>query len=337
VLSFPRGATPLDFAYKVHTEVGHHCAGARVNGRLVPLRTELSNGDMVEIVTNPSRHPSRDWLSFVATSRAKQKIRQWLNTEQKDRALEIGRRLWEKEARRYGASARKLLEGEAIAGLMATDGIANPEELLSRIGFGKVEARKVLERVLSPEQLAKPTEPAPQGRLRNAVSRILPFTGGAGPIVVKGHDDLLAYLAKCCNPVPGEEIVGYVTRGRGVSVHSCDCPNVQNLLYHPEREIPVEWGRPRDREDSYRIALTVETEDRPGILARLADAIASQESNIAQLEAATPGNGRGLIDVTVQVRDRKHLEKILNRLRGLPGVLRVDRRMSGIQAGSDAG
>jgi GTP pyrophosphokinase len=333
VLSFPRGATPLDFAYKVHTEVGHHCVGARVNGRLVPLRSELSNGDMIEIVTNPSRHPSRDWLSIVATSRAKQKIRQWLNTEQKTRALEIGRRLFEKEARRYGASARKLLEGDAVKQMMAADGIANGDELLSRIGFGKVEARKVLERVLPAEQLARPSEPAPQGKLRNAVSRMLPFTGGAGPIVVKGQDDLLAYLAKCCNPVPGEEIVGYVTRGRGVSVHSCDCPNVQNLLYHPEREIPVEWGRPRDREDSYRIGLTVETEDRPGILARLADAIASQESNIAQLEAATPGNGRGLIDVTVQVRDRKHLEKILNRLRGLPGVLRVDRRMSGAQAG----
>jgi GTP pyrophosphokinase len=323
----------VDFAYKVHTEVGHHCAGARVNGRLVPLRTGLVNGDMVEVLTNASRNPSRDWLSFVATTRAKQKIRQWLNTEQKKRATEIGRRLFDKEARRYGASVRKLLDSSALATLMSDDGIAGTEELMSRIGFGKVEARKVLERVLPAEQMAEPAEAKPSGKLREAVHRMLPFKGDAGPIVVKGQDDLLAYLAKCCSPLPGEEIVGYVTRGRGVSVHSVDCPNVQNLLYHPEREIAVEWGRPRERQDTYRIALMVETEDRPGILARLADAIASQESNISQMDAETPGNGRGLIGVTVQVRDRKHLEKILTRLRGLPGVLRVDRRMSGAPHG----
>jgi GTP pyrophosphokinase len=217
--------------------------------------------------------------------------------------------------------------------MLSADGIASNDDLMSRIGFGKLEARKVLERLLPAEQMVEPSEPRPPGRLREAVTRMLPFKGGAGPIVVKGQDDLLAYLAKCCNPLPGEEIVGYVTRGRGVSVHSVDCPNVQNLLYHPEREIAVEWGGRRERQDSYRIALTVETEDRPGILARLADAIASQESNISQMEAETPGNGRGLIDVTVQVRDRKHLERILNRLRGLPGVLRVDRRMSGAPAG----
>ncbi len=337
VFAFPRGATPLDFAYKVHTEVGHHCAGARVNGRLVPLRTELSNGDMVEILTNPSRNPSRDWLGFVVTSRAKAKIRGWLNTEQKKRAVEIGRRLLEKEARRYGTSAKKVLERPELVALLESDGIPGDEELLSRIGFGKLEARKLLERVLPGGEVTEPGEETAGGKLRDAMTRILPFRSTPGPIVVKGHDDLLAYLAKCCNPLPGDDIVGFVTRGRGVSVHSVDCPNVQNLLYHPEREIAVEWGRARDRSDSYRIALVVETQDRPGMLARLAEAIASQESNIAQIEAETVESGRGLIDVTLQVRDRKHLERILRRVRTLPGVLRVDRRMSGSHLGSEAG
>ncbi|HEX2252256.1 MAG TPA: bifunctional (p)ppGpp synthetase/guanosine-3',5'-bis(diphosphate) 3'-pyrophosphohydrolase [Thermoanaerobaculia bacterium] len=335
VFSFPRGATPLDFAYKVHTEVGHHCSGARINGRLVPLRTELANGDLIEILTNPARQPSRDWLAIVATSRAKSKIRQWLNTEQKKRATEIGRRLFEKEVRRYKTGLRKVLDSSELSQVLEAEGIASAEDLMSRIGFGKTSAKSVLERVLPAEQLVGEGDESRGAKLRHAVSKILPFKG-SGPIVVKGQDDLLAYLAKCCNPLPGEEIVGYVTRGRGVSVHSVDCPNVQNLLYHPEREIEVEWGRAKDRAENYLIALVVETQDRPGILARLADAIASQESNIAQIEAAT-APGRGMIEVTVQVRDRKHLERILSRVRGVSGVLRVDRRMVGAHAGVDAG
>ena len=240
VFSFPRGATPLDFAYRVHTDLGHHCAGARVNGKLVPLRTPLQNGDIVEILANPQRAPSRDWLSFVATSRAKSKIRHWLSTEQKARAVEIGRRLLEKELREYKVGAKKVLDGEGMKKFLADEGLARLDDLYGRLGFGKATVQQVLARVLTAEQLAQPA--AKPGRLRAAVSKILPF-GATGPIAVKGHGDLLAFLAKCCNPLPGEEIVGYVTRGRGVSVHSVDCPNVRNLLYEPEREIEVEWAR----------------------------------------------------------------------------------------------
>jgi GTP pyrophosphokinase len=331
-MSFPRGATPVDFAYKVHTEVGHHCAGARVNGRLVPLRTELVNGDMVEILTNSGRQPSRDWLSFVVTARAKSKIRQWLNTEQKKRALEIGRRLLEKEARKYKVNLKKVLEGEAFKEVLEAEGIAHVDELMSRIGFGKVSPRSFLSRVVPAEQLVE-SESRP-GMLEKAVNKILPFTGG-GPIVVKGQDDLLAYLAKCCNPLPGEDIVGYVTRGRGVSVHSTDCPNVKNLWHHPERRIDVKWGKPKDKRELYLISVVLETEDRPGILAHLTEAIASQETNISHIEAET-GTGRGVIQITLQVRDRRHLEKVLSRLRGVPGVLSVDRRMDGTHAGEGA-
>lgn len=324
VLSFPRGATPLDFAYKVHTELGHHCSGARVNGKLVPLRTALNNGDRVEILTNTNRHPSRDWLNFVVTSRAKSKIRQWLNTQQKQRAIEIGRRLLDKELRKEGASPKKMLEGESMERYLEAEGLSGPSDLFSQIGFGKVGARQVASKLLADE--------APDaGALRKAVSRILPR--GEGPIVVKGHDDMLAYLAKCCNPLPGEKIVGYITRGRGVSVHSANCPNVENLLYNPEREIEVEWARQGDA--VYRITLLIETEDQPGMLARLAEAIAQMESNITQIEAETVETGRGLIEVVLQVRDRKHLLRLVRRIRSLSGVLRVSRRRSGPDLGGE--
>jgi GTP diphosphokinase / guanosine-3',5'-bis(diphosphate) 3'-diphosphatase len=325
VFSFPRGATPLDFAYRVHTELGHRCAGARVNGKLVPLRSPLQNGDMVEVLTNPNRNPSRDWLTFVKTSRAQSKIRQWLNTQQKQRAVEIGRRLLEKELRRYDVGARKFFDSPELAAYMAGEGMgAKAEDLFSRIGFGKVEVRTVLTRVLGPERVAEPAPPP--GKIRQAVSRILP-SFREGPISVKGHGDLLAYLAKCCNPLPGDDIVGYVTRGRGVSVHSTDCLNVKNLLYNPEREIEVEWARQKD--DLYRVSLVIETEDQRGMLARLTEVIAKADSNITQIEAdTTRETGPARIGVVCELRDKKHLDKLLNQVRAIAGVLRVDRRMN---------
>jgi guanosine-3',5'-bis(diphosphate) 3'-pyrophosphohydrolase len=322
VLSFPRGATPLDFAYRVHTDLGHHCAGSRINGKLVPLRTPLSNGDMVEILTNPSRNPSRDWLNFVTTSRAKSKIRHWLNTQQKQRATEVGRRLLDKELRKYGIAGKKLADGPALAAYLQEEGIANLDDLYSRIGFGKIEPRLALGRVLGDELLVEP--PAKPGRIRQAVNKILPF--GPGPITVKGHGDLLAYLAKCCNPLPGEEIVGYITRGRGVSVHSVDCPNVKNLLYNPEREIEVEWDR--ERKSLYQVSLLLETENQPGMLARLTEVITKADSNITQIEADTHETGRASIGIVCELRHRKQLERLMRELRSVSGVLRVDRQMN---------
>jgi len=322
VQAFPFGATPLDFAYKIHTELGHQCTGARVNGKLVQLKTPLENGDIVEILTSSSQTPSRDWLKFVATSRAKSKIRQWLNTEQNRRAVEIGRRLLEREARKSKLSVKRLLEGEEVAGYLQREGIVRVEDLLASIGFGKVTARQVVRRLLPDEELGSGEEEAPSA-LRRAVSRVLPFAGG-NALRVKGQGDLMAYLAKCCSPLPGEELVGYVTRGRGVSVHSVDCPNVKNLLYNPEREIEVEWAR---TDEVFPVILTIETEDRPGMLARLTEAIAKYDSNIRQIEADTEETGRGLIEVVVEVRDRRHLERVSEAVRGLEGVRDVHRPM----------
>jgi guanosine-3',5'-bis(diphosphate) 3'-pyrophosphohydrolase len=324
VFPFPRDATPLDFAYRVHTDVGHHTSGARVNGKLVPLRTQLKNGDIVEILTEPNRQPSRDWLSLVATSRAKSKIRHWLNTQQKQRATEIGRRLFEKELRRYKVSPKKAADSKELQGYLDEHGIAGIDDLYSRLGFGKVGVRQVLGRVIGEERLLAP--PAKPSRLRQAVDRLLP-SGDAGPIVVKGQDDMLAYMAKCCNPLPGEDIVGYITRGRGVSVHSTDCPNVKNLLYNPEREIEVEWAR-RDS-GLFPVTLRIETEDNPGILAKLTEVIAKGDTNIRQIEAESVEPRRGRVRVLLEVKSRRHLEKLEQGIQAVAGVLQVGRAMGG--------
>jgi GTP pyrophosphokinase len=321
VFSFPRGATPLDFAYRIHTELGHHCSGARINGKLEPLRTELRNGDIVEILTNTSRHPSRDWLSFVATSRAKNKIRQWLNTEQKKRATEIGRRLVERELKKHKVNFKRFLDSQGLKEYLNGEGLARVDDLFASIGFGKTEVRQALNRILTQDELETVSEEP--GPLRRAVTRLLPF--GTGAIMVKGHDDLLAYLAKCCSPVPGEPIVGYVTRGRGVSVHAAECANVRNLLYNPEREIEVEWARQGD--ELYPVVLVIETEDQPGMLARLTEVMAKHNSNIRQFEAETIDSGRGLIEVVVEVENRKHLQRLRDSIRAVPGVLEVGRRL----------
>lgn len=325
VLSFPRGATPLDFAYRVHTELGHHCAGTRINGRLVPLRTRLANGDIVEILTNPNREPSRDWLNIVNTPRAKNKIRHWLNTQQKRRAVEIGRNLFEREVRRSRSSLKKVIESEPFAKYLVEEGLHALEDLYSRIGFGRTSVKQVLARVLTEQQLERAAEPP--GRLRQAVSKILPF--GDTPVAVRGQGDLLAYLAKCCNPLPGDPIVGYVTRGRGVAVHSSECPNVRNLLYHPEREIEVEWAR--QTEGVYDVSLHILGEDSPGLLARLTEIIAKHQSNIRNIEATTGETGRAAIDVVVEVRNRKQLDKLCTSLEELSGIWRVHRRMGARQ------
>jgi GTP pyrophosphokinase len=325
VFAFPRGATPLDFAYKIHTDLGQQCSGARVNGRLVPLRTSLRTGDVVEILTSPSRRPSRDWLNYVVTSKAKTKIRHWLNAQQTEQATEVGRRMLDRELHRLRIPAKGVYAGERFLELLGEQGLARPEDLFARIGYGKSTVGQVIERLLPPERLGQAAPPEPS-RIRRAFDRLVDGRA-AGPVLVRGENDLLFVLAQCCRPVPGEEIVGYVTRGRGISVHSVDCPNVRNLLYNPEREIEVAWADARS--DLYPVSLVLSTEDRHGMLARLTDAIAKLNTNIRQIEADTERPGRGNILVVVDVRDRAHLEKVRQALRNLPGVLEVSRRMSG--------
>src|SRR5439155_1557131 len=239
VFAFPRGATPLDFAYRIHTDVGHKCVGARVNGKLVPLRTMLKNGDIVEILSGATQTPSREWLNIAVTSRARHKIRHWLNTEQKHRSIELGRKLIEKEAKRYRVQWRKLVAENALDGVLTEYALPRLDDLYADVGYGKISPRSVVERFAKDEQPAEQT-----GVLQRAVRKIFPFTGSPA-IKVKGYDDLMTYLAKCCNPLPGEPITGFVTRGKGVAVHSKNCPNVRNLMFNPDREIAVEWADKR--------------------------------------------------------------------------------------------
>jgi guanosine-3',5'-bis(diphosphate) 3'-pyrophosphohydrolase len=329
VFAFPRGATPVDFAYRVHTDVGRRCVGARVNGKLVPLRTPLASGDIVEVLTGPNQTPSRDWLSFVATSRARHKIRQFIQGQEKERAVELGRRLLERELKKYKKNVKRLESEGKLQAELPGWGFSRLEDLYAALGYGKLASRSVLEKLVPAGELARPQPVKAETAVSRVVRKILPF--GAPDITVVGHNDLLASLAKCCNPVPGEKIVGYITRGRGVSVHSDNCPNVRNLLYDPGRQIDVAWAG--EKGASYEIELDVVTDDRPGLLADLTQAIAGEGSNIRRIEARSSEDRRGYVSVSLETSDLKHLEKIFNRLKAISGVREVIRRYNVPRAG----
>ncbi|MCZ2111809.1 MAG: bifunctional (p)ppGpp synthetase/guanosine-3',5'-bis(diphosphate) 3'-pyrophosphohydrolase, partial [Dehalococcoidia bacterium] len=224
VKAFPRGATPIDFAYSIHTDVGHQCVGARVNGKMVPLRAHLKNGDIVEIITQTGHKPSRDWLNFVATSSARYKIKHLIRLEERARAIDLGRKVFEKELRRFDVPQKGLLEGEAFAKAMADSGVKTADDLMALIGYGTLSAKQLLGKLVPPDRLR---EKPPDGLVTSVVKRA--FRSGEEKIKVRGSDDVLVFRARCCNPIRGEKIIGYITRGKGVSVHSATCPNVVNL------------------------------------------------------------------------------------------------------------
>jgi GTP pyrophosphokinase len=320
VKAFPRGATPVDFAYAIHTDIGHQCVGARVNGKMVPLRTRLRNGDIVEIVTNTGHKPSRDWLNFVVTARARNKIKHFVQAQERARSVELGRRLLDKEARRFDLNPATLFESEAFKKLSADYGAA--DEIFAEVGYGKVAPRKLLSKLVPQEQLK---EKPPETGVISVVRRVLGAGAGQDKIKVRGIDDLMVVRARCCNPIRGEKIVGYITRGKGVSVHSATCPNVTNLLYDPERRIEVEWDTEADA-SRYIVRLTMQVEDRQGILADVSSRIAAINTNITNVEATGADNDHlGRINMAVEIKDVKHLEKVIKLLRGVEGVLDVER------------
>jgi GTP pyrophosphokinase len=317
VKALPRDASPVDFAYSIHTDVGHQCVGARVNGKMVPLRTRLRNGDIVEVITTAGHKPSRDWLNFVVTSRARNKIRHFIHAEEKSRSLELGRKLFEKEARKYGVSAKNLTEPAAVSRVLGEYGLQKADELFAAIGYGKLPARNVLARFVPQAELKE----MPGTGIASVVRRVLGT--GEDKIKVRGIDDLLVFRARCCNPIRGEKIVGYITRGKGVSVHSATCTNVVNLLYDPERRIDVEWDKGADA-STYTVRLTIQVEDRKGILGEVSSKIAGINTNIRNVEA-TVDDQRGRIDMTVEISDLKHLQKVVKMLRSIEGVIDVER------------
>jgi guanosine-3',5'-bis(diphosphate) 3'-pyrophosphohydrolase len=320
VLELPRGATPVDFAYAVHTEIGHQCVGAKVNGQMVALRHEIGSGDVVEILTQKGHKPSRDWLSFVKSPHARSKIRHWINVQEREEATEMGQRLLEKEARQFGRSLKKIPEADLLK--VASDhGLSQLEDLYAAVGFGKYSARQVLTRVLGePDKAAEPEVEDSKPTLVKTVKRMLGF--GEAPLIVKGQDDLLVYRAKCCNPIPGDDIVGYITRGRGVAVHTRTCPNVQNLLYQTERRIAVEWGGADTA--TFLVHLLIRAKDRPGLLADITTVISGAGCNIHNLESR-PDRLNAQIDANLEIHDRRQLEAILASIRKVAGVHGVER------------
>jgi GTP diphosphokinase / guanosine-3',5'-bis(diphosphate) 3'-diphosphatase len=319
VKALPRDATPVDFAYAIHTDVGHRCVGARVNGKMVPLRARLRNGDIVEIVTTPGHKPSRDWLNFVVTSRARNKIKHFIHSEEKERSLELGRKLFDKEARRYGLNLKTLTEPATMARVLSEYGMGKADELFAALGYGKLSPKTVLAKFVPQTELK---EAPPEGSIASVMRRVLGGTGD-DKITVHGIDDLMVFRARCCNPIRGEKIVGYITRGKGVSVHSATCSNVLNLLYDPERRIAVEWDKGKDG-TPYTVRLTIQVEDRKGILADVSSKIAGINTNIRNVEA-TVDDQMGRIDMTVEISDVKHLQKVIKSLRSIAGVVDVER------------
>ncbi|HXN63701.1 MAG TPA: bifunctional (p)ppGpp synthetase/guanosine-3',5'-bis(diphosphate) 3'-pyrophosphohydrolase [Candidatus Acidoferrales bacterium] len=323
VIALPRGATAIDFAYAVHTEIGNQCSGAKVNGQMVPLRHAVSNGDVVEILTQKGHAPSRDWLSVTKTSRARSKIRHWINQNERLEAVEVGRRLVEREARQFDISLKRVAESELLR-VAAEYGCARVDDLYADLGFGKYSARQVLSKALNqpfgePEQKQQPAPGSP-AHIVSTVKRMLGMKQGA--ILVRGQGDLMVYLAKCCSPIPGDDIIGYVTRGRGVAVHNTSCPNVQNLLYQTERRISVEWAESPDSQ--FTVSLIVRTQDRPGMLADITSIISESGSNIRTF-ASRPDNLRARVEVTLEIGNRKQLERIIANIKKVSGVFGVDR------------
>jgi len=343
VIVLPKDASPVDFAYAIHTDVGHATTGAKVNGRIVPLRSRLRNGDIVEIQTQPGHAPSRDWLSFVKSSRARNKIKHWLNENQRARAIEIGKKLLEREARKFklGLSKFGTADFDRVAGEY---GLSGEQDLLAGIGFGKYSTRQVLNK-LEPgtttggassetgEAEANPVSSA-LSHMSEAVKRVF-FGKGSESLQVEGQDDLLVYRARCCNPIKGEEIIGYVTRGKGVAVHARTCPNVQNLLYEADRRIEVEWssgpgaanaangGAPKPT--TYPVKLTVLVDDRAGLLKEFAAIISEDGTNIRSVDTRPTENGEVHVDFVIETVDVRHLTRLQQNLRKVPGVRDVHR------------
>jgi GTP pyrophosphokinase len=324
VIVLPRDATPIDFAYAIHSDVGNTCVGAKVNGTIRPLRYGLKNGDVVEILTQPGHQPSKDWLGLVKTPRARNRIKHVINAVERAKAVEIGQKSLEKEARRLGVHLGRISKDD-LENVAAEYGVSKAEDLYAALGFGRFSARQVLQKVAPGETTEEP--PAPEAPTKPATERRAAALGdGDLAISVTGIDQVMVYRARCCNPIRGEPIVGYITRGKGVAVHSVQCPNVQNLMYEVERKIEVEWVR--SASEPLPVKVIIYTDDRPGILNQVTSILTAESSNIRSLEArgdTSRQDEAAIVDITIEVRDKKQLDRVITAFRRIPGVRDIER------------
>ena len=314
VKSLPNGATPVDFAFEIHTDVGLRCFGAKVNGRIVPLNYKLKNGDFVEILTSKTARPTQDWLNYVKTSRARSKIRSWLKEEQKEENLNRGRELLERELKKVSADLKVVLAEANLEKIAKRYGVSTPDELFSSIGSGRITAGQVVQKLTGQEAPERRKLPEVKERRRRESTR---------GVEVKGVDNLLVRFSKCCNPVPGDEIIGYITRGRGISVHRMDCPNVASLSTDPGRQIEVSWNA--DETDSYQVEIEIDGFDCPNFLSNIMNTLSERKTNVEAVTARTGRNGSVNVQLVVDIRDVEHLKDIMGALRQVYGVLGVHR------------
>ena len=333
VVVVPADGTPVDFAYTIHTEVGHTCVGAKVNSRMVPLRTKLRTGDIVEIVTQKDHKPSRDWLTFVKSPRARNKIKHWLNEDQRRRAVDICRKLLEREARKFKVPMSQI-DDQDLGRIAGEYGVATAADLLATLGLGKHTAHQILTKLApgfaTPSEAESTPETKPgsgEAGMSDAVRKL--HLTGSDSLQVEGQNDLLVYRARCCNPIRGEEIIGYVTRGKGVAVHARSCPNVQNLLYESDRRIAVEWSRVGDQQagkpQRYPVKITVFCDDRTGMLKELTAVISEDNTNIRGVEIHQDESGEAIVEFVVEAKDLHHLNRMVLAIRRVAGVRAVQR------------
>ncbi|WP_027190027.1 RelA/SpoT family protein [Fundidesulfovibrio putealis] len=325
VKEMPEGATPVDFAYAIHTEVGSHCTGAKVNGKLVPLSTPLKNGDAVEIITDKNRKPSKDWLKFVKTAKARTRIKHWVKTQEREEAIALGKELLEKEGRKHGLSVARLTKEDAFAPVLAEYNFPGMDELLVAIGYSKLTPRRVLRAFLpKPEASAKTEGQTAEAQAAQAAHAAEAAKGKVGESIrIKGVDNVLVNFAGCCTPLPGEPVIGYISRGRGVIVHTHDCPNLASL--EPERLLQVSWEGQEDKPYPAKIAILAR--NKKGVLAKISAILSDDGVNIDSGTFNSSVDGRTEIVFTVEVKDSGHLYRTIDHLQKLPEVIEVKRNV----------
>jgi GTP pyrophosphokinase len=318
VKQFPLGATPVDFAYSIHSDVGNHCLGAKVNGKIVPLKYEFKSGDTIEILTSPNQKPSKDWLKFVKTSRAKTKIRQWFKTEEREKSIALGKEILDKELRKYDLQQAKLLKSGELAKAAAEFSFQGVDDLIAAVGYGKVTANQVIGKIVPQERLEQQKQQE-EGKFKRILSK---FTRGSkDALLIKGIDNVMVRYAGCCNPLPGDKVIGFITRGRGVTIHAADCPNT--LDDDPGRKVEVEWDS--TKEYSYPVRIQILSEDKKGLLAEISSSMSSNEANITNARVDTTEEKTAVGTFEVEIRDLNHLKKVLKDLGKIKGVHRVER------------
>jgi len=315
VKAFPKGATPIDFAYSIHTDVGNQCVGAKINRNIVPLKYQLQNGDTVEIITQTGHHPSKDWLKYAVTSRAISKIRNWVKTEERNKSIALGKDILEKEFKKQHLKFSQIVKSEELKKIYADYSIGTIDDLMAIVGYGKVSAKRIVNRFL-PEEVTKAAEAAPEKDKKK--SQASPSVG----ISLTGIEDVMVRFARCCHPIPGDEILGYISRGRGITVHTANCVNIEEM--DPERIVDVEWNV--SKKQTFPVNMMVICSDKKGLLAELSAVISGMDINISHAEIDTkPDDMQAICNFKIDVNDLNQFNQVLNAIKKLKSVRSVER------------